>query len=46
MSFTAVLFWINTLYHQYLEVNGYFLTENDNYEQKLFTSQMQVYLKY
>ena len=25
MTFTAILYWINTLYHFYLEKNGYFM---------------------
>jgi len=46
MSLTAVLFWINTIFHFYLEANGYFMIKTESSEQKMFLSQMQVYLKY
>ena len=46
MSLTALLFWINTIFHFYLEANGYFMIKTESSEQKMFQSQMQVYLKY
>jgi len=38
MSLAAVLFWINTIFHYYLEVNSYFIVATESKEQNMFKS--------